>query len=201
MWPRPHQVFGIADFQSLARWICPPAEAMVEPAAGLMSNLTGLDDEEITPPPALSEGRARVAPVRARAAGDFRTHETTLWTRASIGGRAEPSARGPRPPRISRSQAFESAESMPGRARNPHILRGHGSTPAQDRAGTGRRPDCPDVVRRPDIASHHLPGRHRDRSLRILRDSQGELVGSAACQVRSITLRTMAGQCTPDRRA
>lgn len=52
------------------------------PRVGAMSNLTGLDDDETTPSPALSAGRARVAPIRARAAGDFRTHETTLWTLA-----------------------------------------------------------------------------------------------------------------------
>jgi hypothetical protein len=39
-----------------------------------MSNSTGLDDEEPTP----VERLQLVAPVRARAAGDFRTYETTL---------------------------------------------------------------------------------------------------------------------------
>jgi hypothetical protein len=39
-----------------------------------MSNSTGLDDEEPTP----VERLKLAAPVRARAAGDFRTYETTL---------------------------------------------------------------------------------------------------------------------------
>jgi hypothetical protein len=47
-----------------------------------MSNPPGLDDEETTPAPAPSERQGAVAPIRARAGGDFRTHETTLCTLA-----------------------------------------------------------------------------------------------------------------------
>lgn len=43
-----------------------------------MSNSTGLDDEEFTPVERLKLG----APIRALAAGEFRTHETTISTLA-----------------------------------------------------------------------------------------------------------------------
>lgn len=47
-----------------------------------MSNSTGIDDDEDTPLPVPPDERALVARTRAQAAGDFRTHETTLQTLA-----------------------------------------------------------------------------------------------------------------------
>ena len=55
---------------------------MVGRPAGMMANSTGFDDEENTPLPAPPDGRSPVAPIRASAVGDFRTHQTTLCTLA-----------------------------------------------------------------------------------------------------------------------